>query len=87
MSKMETLEPVTFELTAAELPDNIVARLRKRPAAGTRLTITVEPSLSEAEKLEALRREIDIGLAELDAGQALDGDEVFAELRKRFPGH
>jgi hypothetical protein len=85
MPDSDTLEPVTFELTASELPESIRMRLRGKPAAGTRFTITVEPSLSEEEKLEALRREIDLGLADLDAGRSVDGAAVFADLKKRFP--
>jgi antitoxin ParD1/3/4 len=32
---------------------------------------------------QQLRAEIQAGIAELDAGQGIDGDQVFAELRER----
>ena len=35
-------------------------------------------------KYLALRDEIDIGLKELDAGQGIPAEEVFAELRTRY---
>jgi antitoxin ParD1/3/4 len=33
------------------------------------------------QKLEELRRDIAIGIADLDAGRVVDGEQVFAELR------
>jgi len=45
-----------------------------------------DPPLTPEEeaKLADLRRDVDEGIRELDAGLGLDGDAVFAELRARF---
>ena len=36
------------------------------------------------QKLDALRREIMLGVEELDRGETISGEEVFRELRERF---
>jgi predicted transcriptional regulator len=36
------------------------------------------------QKLEALRKDIDSGLDDLDNGRVVDGETVFAELKLRF---
>jgi hypothetical protein len=77
--------PFTVEVPASELPESLRARFRERPADDVRFKVTVEPVMSREEKLEALRREIDLGLEELDAGLAIEGPVAFAELKKRFP--
>jgi antitoxin ParD1/3/4 len=35
-------------------------------------------------KLEALRRELQIGLDELERGEGISGEEVFRQLRERY---
>ncbi len=82
---MSQAEPITVELPASELPESVLARFDERPAATMRFTITVAPAMSREEKLEALRRDIDKGLEDLDGGRVVDGETVFAELRLRFP--
>jgi hypothetical protein len=77
--------PITAEVPASELPEKLLAQFRERPAADMRFTITVEPALSREEKLAALRREIDIGLDDLESGHTVDGETVFAELKARYP--
>jgi hypothetical protein len=79
------IAPFTMEVPASELPESVLARFPERPALDARFTVTVEPAMSRDEKLAALRREIDMGLEELDAGRGIDGASVFAELKKRFP--
>ena len=78
-------EPFSVELAASELPESLVARFRERPAANERFTVTVEQKLTEAEKLDVLRRDIAEGLADLDAGKISDADEVFHRLDALFP--
>ena len=82
---MSRTEALTVEVPASELPENLLARFRVRPAGDARFTVTIEPAMSREEKLEALRREIDTGLADLNAGRVVDGSTVFAELKRRFP--
>ena len=69
---MSRAEPFTIELPASELPESVLERFRQRSAYDARFTVTVEPALTRQEKLDALRHEIDLGLAELDAGQGID---------------
>jgi len=47
----------------------------------------VEPAETEAEKLAAARRDIQVGLDDLEAGRASDAKDVFARLKARFPAH
>ena len=84
-SERKPIEPITIELSGSELPDSIVARLPERPAADARFIVTVETALSDEEMLAALRRDIEDGLADADAGRLLDADEVFAKLKARYP--
>jgi len=82
----KTLEPFTIEVLASELPKRILDRFPEPPPADARFAVTVEPAESEAEKLAALKRDLQTGLDDLEAGRISDGDEVFARLKKRFPG-
>ena len=81
----KTPEPFTIEVAASELPKRILERFPKRPAADARFALTVEPAESEAEKLAALKRDLQTGLDDLAAGRVNDADDVFARLKKRFP--
>jgi len=81
----KTPEPFTIEVPASELPKRILDRFPEPPAPDARFTVTVEPAESEAEKLAALRRDIQAGLDDLDAGRVNDGAEVFVRLKQRFP--
>ena len=78
------LEPFTIEVSASELPKHILDRFPRRPDAGARFAVTVEPAETEAEKLAALRRDIEVGLDDIAAGRVSGGDEVLARLRARF---
>ena len=81
----KTPEPFTIVLPASELPERILDRFPRRPSGKARFAVTIEPEASEAEKLEALRRDLQAGLDDLAAGKVRDGEDVFAELTKRFP--
>lgn len=80
------IEPFTIELAASELPQRILDRFPKPPPADARFAVTVEAAEDEAAKLDALRRDIEAGVADLDAGRVSDGEDVFARLRTRFTG-
>jgi predicted transcriptional regulator len=84
-SERKAIDPVVIELSGSELPDSIVARLPERPAADARFIVTVESAQSEEEQLAALRRDIEEGLADIEAGRVYDAEEVFAELKARYP--
>jgi hypothetical protein len=85
-SKSATLlKPFTIEISAAELPQRILDRFPEPPAPDTRFAVTVEPAESEAERLEALQRDLHAGLEDLEAGCVSEGDAVFARLKARFP--
>lgn len=86
-SEARRVEPFSLEMIASELPESIVSRLPERPPADARLVVTIEPAESEAEKLEALRRDLQAGLDDLAAGQVSDGADVFARLKTRFSGN
>jgi len=81
----KTLEPFTIEVSASELPKRILDRFPEPPAADARFSVTVEPAESEAEKLAALQRDLQVGLDDLAAGRVSNGWEVFARLKTRFP--
>jgi hypothetical protein len=81
----KTLEPFTIEVSAAELPRRLLDQFPQPPAADARFAVTVEPAESEAEKLAALKRDLQAGLDDLLAGRASDGTDVFARLKARFP--
>ena len=49
----------------------------------TALRMLREQNAAQEAKLKALRREIDVGIAELDRGEGILAHEVFAELKKR----
>jgi hypothetical protein len=73
------------ELTASELPESILSRFSPRPSPLARFTITIEAAQSDEEKLAALRRDIEAGLADLDTRRLSDGEAVFGRLKARFP--
>lgn len=82
---MGASEVFTVEVKASDLPESVISRFSHRPPAETRFALTVEPVLSEAERLEALRRDVQEGLDASAAGRVVDGDVVFARLREKFP--
>ena len=78
-------EPITLEVAAYELPESIVSRFPKRPAASTRFAVTVEPAESDAEKLASLKEDLQAGLEDLEAGRVSAAADVFSRLKKRYP--
>jgi hypothetical protein len=84
MRQPTNLQPVTVEVSASELPESIVSRFPERPPAAARFTVTVEPAESEAEKLESLRRDLQAGIDDLEAGRSSDAATMFARLKDRF---
>ncbi len=68
------------------LPEALKEHVRKRVAEGgfsnasdfVRALIRLDKE--QQEKLAALRRDIAVGLDQLDRGEGLDGERVFAEL-------
>lgn len=78
-------EPFTIELPASDLPEHILARFPERPSPAARFAVTIEPAQTEMEKIAALRRDIEEGLADVAAGRVSDGDAVFARLKVCFP--
>ena len=82
--KAKPAEPFTIELAASELPKCILDRFPEPPPADARFAITIESAEDEEAKLDALRRDIEEGLAASAAGRVVDAKEVFAELRARF---
>jgi hypothetical protein len=78
-------EAFTVEVKASDLPESVISRFSNRPSADTHFTLTIEPVLSEGERQDALRRDIQEGLDASAAGRVSDGAAVFARLRERFP--
>lgn len=85
-SQEQESQPFTVELAASELPETLAARFAKRPAADTIFAVTVAPVQTEAEKLAALKKDLQEGLDDVAAGRVSEFDEVFARLKSRFPG-
>ena len=85
-SQEKKSEPFTVELAASELPETLAARFSKRPPADTMFSVTVAPVQTEAEKLAALKKDLQEGLDDVTAGRVRELDEVFARLKSQFPG-
>lgn len=73
------------------LPEGMKEYVRRRVAAGDRFTspsdyvrALIRADQARQEKLEALRRDIAVGLDELDQGQGIPAEEVFRKLEERF---
>jgi len=68
------------------LPEALKEHVQKRVAEGTFsnasdfLRALIRLDKEQQDKLAALRRDIAIGIAQLDRGEGLDGERVFAEL-------
>jgi len=78
-------EKITVEMRAEELPESITARMKERPIPGMPYRVTVEAVDDREAKLAALRRDIDEGIADLEAGrsQEFDVEEFLAEMHRR----
>lgn len=83
-SKANSLRPFTLELPMSELPEAIASRLPKRLAAAAVVAVTIEATQNETEKLEPLRRDLQQGIDDLDAGRSSDAEAVFVRLKERF---
>jgi antitoxin ParD1/3/4 len=73
------------------LPEGMKEYVRKRVAAGDQFTspsdyvrALIRADQVRQQKLEALRRDVAVGLDELDRGQGLPAEEVFNKLEERF---
>jgi predicted transcriptional regulator len=86
MSPGQNSESFTVELAGSELPETLAARFPKPPLASTRFSVTVAPVQTEAEKLAALRKDLQEGLDDVATGRVGELDEVFARLKSQFPG-
>lgn len=84
-SKRAMPEKITVQMRAEELPDSIKARLKETLIPGMPYRVTVEPVDDQAAKREALLRDLEEGIADLEAGRVVDGDTFFAELRAKYP--
>lgn len=73
------------DIPAAEVPPSIARKMPGGPIPGMRYRVTVEEIEDDAAKLAALRATIADRLAQSKAGEGIDADEVFADLRQRFP--
>jgi predicted transcriptional regulator len=80
------VQPFTIEMAASELPQRILDRFPEPPPADARFTVTIEAAEDEEAKFDALRRDIEAGIADIDAGRVSDAEVVFARLRARFAG-
>ncbi len=78
---------ITGTVRAEEIPADFAARLTHRPALGTRYRVIFEEiEETDEEKRAALRAAIQRGRDEVAAGQVVDGETMFAELRAElFP--
>jgi antitoxin ParD1/3/4 len=73
------------------LPEALKEHVQKRVAEGAfsnasdfvRALIRLDKE--QQERLAALRRDITVGIEQLDRGEGLDGEEVFAELLDEEP--
>lgn len=72
-------------MRAEDLPDSITARMKQRPIPGMPYRVTIEPVEDEAEKLEALKRDILAGVADIEAGRVapLDTEVLIARLHRK----
>ncbi len=86
MPNTHNTEPFTIEVVASELPEALIAKFAKRPPSDARLSVTVEPTQTEAKKLTALRRDMQGGLADIKESRISDIEAVFARLKSQFPG-
>jgi hypothetical protein len=84
MNDADSLQPFTVEVSVSELPESIVSRFPKKLPASARITVTIESAENEAEKLTSLRRDLQAGIDDLEAGRADDAAAIFARLKERF---
>ncbi|HWB48594.1 MAG TPA: hypothetical protein VG651_05755 [Stellaceae bacterium] len=66
------------------MPEKIVSRLPRQLPKMTRVAVTIEAAESEADKAASLRRDLQAGIDELEAGNSSDAAAVFARLKERF---
>lgn len=78
-------EKITVEMRAEDLPESIKARLKTGLIPGMPYRVTVEPVADLEAKRAALLRDLDEGIADLEAGRVIDSEAVFAELLAKLP--
>ena len=71
-------------LRGSELPKQVAAQFKDGTADDVYLMETRRLSPEDVEKLRTLRADIQVGLDQLDAGQWVDGEEMFARLAKKY---
>ncbi len=65
-----------------QLPRELIAQFPAAPPPGSRVRVTIEPAVeSDAEKLAALRADIQAGLDDLEAGRTVDLETVRQRMR------
>ncbi len=75
---------VSMVVSAADLPEALANTLPGGRVPGMRYRLTVE-ELTQDARLAALREHVAKGIAQADAGELLDDNEVFEELQKKYP--
>lgn len=77
-------ERITVEMRAEDLPDSIKARLKSDLIPGMPYRVTVEPADDLEAKREALLRDLQEGIDDIEAGRVIDSDIVFDELLAKY---
>lgn len=78
-------ERFTATIRAEAVPPELATALSMRPIRGSRYRVTLEEvEPTDDEKRAALRAAIQRGRDEIAAGQAFEGEAMFAELRAEF---
>jgi len=73
-------EKFTKDIPASELPAGHTRDLPSGPAPGMLCRVIVEPIEDEERRLTGLCAAVDAGLASLDAGRVVEGEELFRRL-------
>ncbi|HYH39721.1 MAG TPA: hypothetical protein VD860_15990 [Azospirillum sp.] len=84
-SKRAMPERITVEMRAEDLPDSIKARLKNDLIPGMPYRVTVEPVEDLDAKREALQRDLQEGIDDIEAGRVaeFDVDDFLAEMHAR----
>lgn len=81
-SKRAMPEKITVEMRAEDLPDSIKARLKGDFIPGMPYRVTVEPVDDQDAKRDALLRDLQEGIDDIEAGRVVDFDvdDFLAEM-------
>lgn len=78
-------ERFSATIPAESVPPELAATLSMHPIRGSRYRVTLEEvEETDEEKRAALRAAIQRGRDEIAAGQVIEGEAMFAELRAEF---